>query len=206
VNKMTIQLYRQDMYQKEFTATVIEIQGNRVRLDRTAFYIQGAGQSGDCGTIKGERVIDTQKGGWHLMQNEPTFQVGDTVTGIIDWKRRYNTMRLHSASHIVEYYLIQLIGKKPTIKTNVNYKKDFTDYLMEIPSHEIQEQIINNANEFINKNLNIANIVAVKGKAKNTPTIPNIGIDTDKPKRTQTGCKPILFPTTFGVIIIASKT
>ncbi len=35
---MTERLYYQDCYLREFTARVIETDGNRVYLDRTAFY------------------------------------------------------------------------------------------------------------------------------------------------------------------------
>ena len=138
------------MFQREFSARVTEINGNRVRLDRTCFYIQGAGQSGDCGEIDGQRVIDTQKGGWHLIQNPPSFIVGQEVNCRIDWNRRHRTMRLHSASHIVEHYIYQEIGKTNINKTNVNHKKDFTDYRMSLPSQEVQQRIIELANDFIN--------------------------------------------------------
>lgn len=152
---MTEKLYLEDMYQKEFTAKVIDIQGNKVVLDRTCFYIQGGGQSGDAGEINGIKVIDTQKGGFHILAKAPDFKVGDEVTGKIDWNRRYRTMRLHSASHIVEHFLNKKLGENEMLKTNVNHKKDLTDYQMEMPSQDIQEEINRLSNDFISRDLDI---------------------------------------------------
>jgi Ser-tRNA(Ala) deacylase AlaX len=149
---MTELLYLKDMYLKEFTANVVEIAGNKVILDRTAFFIQGSGQSGDSGEINGQKVIETQKGGWHLLQEIPNFKVGDEVSCKIDWDKRYKTMRLHSASHVVEHFIYQLLGKVNYLKTNVNTKRDLTDYQMVLPNPEIQQAIVQKSNEYINQN------------------------------------------------------
>ena len=52
VSKVTDRLYLQDAYLYDFEATVIDIQENRVELDRTAFYVTGGGQPSDRGTIE----------------------------------------------------------------------------------------------------------------------------------------------------------
>jgi len=153
---MTQKLYHQDMYQKEFKAKVIAIQGNKIVLDKTCFFIQGSGQSGDSGEINGIKVVDTQKGGFHILAKQPTFKIGDEVSGKIDWDKRYKTMRLHSASHVVEHFIYQLLGKKNILKTNVNPKQDLSDYEMEFPNQEIQDEITKKSNDFVSKNLEIA--------------------------------------------------
>lgn len=44
-----------------------------------------------------ESRLLVQEGG----EKKVDFKVGDKVHGKIDWERRYSTMKLHSASHIM---------------------------------------------------------------------------------------------------------
>ena len=48
---MTDRLYYTDSYLTEFDAQVLEVQGNRVRLDRSAFYPTSGGQPFDTGYL-----------------------------------------------------------------------------------------------------------------------------------------------------------
>jgi len=100
-------LYLHDAYLATFTATVAEVDGTRVRLDRTAFYPTGGGQPHDTGTLAGDdgeaQVTDVAKQGadaWHTLEG-PVPSVGATVTGTLDWERRHGLMRTHSALHIL---------------------------------------------------------------------------------------------------------
>ena len=59
-------LYETDAYTKSFRATVLSAEKKEdgklyLELDRTAFFPEGGGQSGDRGLIEGFQVIDTQK-------------------------------------------------------------------------------------------------------------------------------------------------
>jgi len=98
-------LYLRDAYLHEFDATVTDIdaEGSRVALDRTAFYPTGGGQPHDTGTLGGARVVDVRKEGdavWHVLEGElPT--VGAIVIGALDWDRRHQLMRTHSAMHVL---------------------------------------------------------------------------------------------------------
>ena len=56
-------LYLRDAYLREFTATVTDVDGQRVALDRTAFYPTGGGQPHDTGTLAGATVTDVRKEG-----------------------------------------------------------------------------------------------------------------------------------------------
>ena len=74
-----------------------------VALDRTAFYATGGGQPHDTGTLGGLRVIDVRKEGdlvWHTLDGAPPA-VGTTVSGRLDWDRRHQLMRTHTALHIL---------------------------------------------------------------------------------------------------------
>ena len=132
---MTIKLYDEDHYLTEFDAKVVSIQDNLVELDQTAFYAEAGGQHGDIGTLNGEPVVytkyDEDNKHIHIMANPPTFKVGDTIHGVIDWDRRYRIMKLHSASHMMEYYLLEHFGYMKRTGSNVDENKDRADYAHE---------------------------------------------------------------------------
>jgi misacylated tRNA(Ala) deacylase len=104
---MTDLLYLRDAYLREFDAIVIDVRENDgvvvVALDRTAFYPTGGGQPHDAGSLDNLAVTDVRKDGdlvWHTLAGEPPA-VGATVHGVIDWDRRYQLMRTHSAMHVL---------------------------------------------------------------------------------------------------------
>jgi misacylated tRNA(Ala) deacylase len=97
-------LYLRDAYLKEFDAHVVDVREGAVALDRTAFYPTGGGQPHDIGTIAGLTVTDVRKEGetvWHSLEGEPLPQVGQSVHGVIDWQRRHQLMRTHTALHVL---------------------------------------------------------------------------------------------------------
>jgi Ser-tRNA(Ala) deacylase AlaX len=131
---MTTRLYDKDHYLVEFDAKVSAIDGMNVVLDQTAFYVQSGGQAGDRGKINGDDVFDTRiiDGEYvHVMSDEPSFSVGDDVHGVIDWDRRYLTMKIHSASHIMEHFFYKNFGTLERLGSNVDDKKDRSDYKTE---------------------------------------------------------------------------
>ena len=103
---MTEKLFYSDPFLKEFTATVLSCEqdkgGWKVMLDRTAFYPEGGGQPTDFGTLGGVHVTDVrEKEGIIVHTCDSELPVGDTVTGVIDWERRFDHMQQHSGEHIV---------------------------------------------------------------------------------------------------------
>src|SRR5262245_65868048 len=60
---MTDLLYLRDAYLREFTATVTKVDGDRVVLDRSAFYPTGGGQPHDTGTLGDAAVTDVRQEG-----------------------------------------------------------------------------------------------------------------------------------------------
>lgn len=112
---MTEKLFYEDAFLKEFSGTVLECReekGQRVIiLDRTAFYPEGGGQPADHGTLGDVRVFDTkEKNGEILHFCDGPLTVGDTVTGCIDWDRRFDFMQQHSGEHIVSGILCGKFG------------------------------------------------------------------------------------------------
>jgi len=100
-------LYLHDAYLRSADAVVTAVDGDRVALDRTVFYATGGGQPHDTGVLRwsgGEaRVAEVRKDGgevWHRLEG-PVPVVGAEVTGEVDWDRRHDLMRTHSALHVL---------------------------------------------------------------------------------------------------------
>ena len=103
---MTEKLYELNRYCRSFTACVLECvphrDGYAVRLDRTAFFPEGGGQSADVGTLGGVAVLDVQMVDGEIVHYTASpLTVGDMVEGVLDWDVRFARMQHHTAEHIV---------------------------------------------------------------------------------------------------------
>ena len=101
----TEKLYYADPFLTDFTATVLDCQpgknGYLVTLDRTAFYPEGGGQPADHGVLDGAVVMDVHEKNSVILHNvDRAVEIGKTVTGTIDWGRRFDHMQQHSGEHI----------------------------------------------------------------------------------------------------------
>lgn len=116
---MTEQPYLEDATVREFEATVERtVSDDRVVLDRTHFYPEGGGQPADHGTLRTDGrewdVVDVQKhdGIHHYLEpgegvdDDSLPEAGSTVTGELDWERRYSHMRYHTAQHLLSALLL----------------------------------------------------------------------------------------------------
>ena len=100
-------LYNEDAYLREFDATVIEVAEGGVVLDRTAFYPGGGGQPADTGVLRAEgaayRVKGVSRSAGSLVHRTESdgLEAGQAVHGELDWARRLELMRTHTALHIL---------------------------------------------------------------------------------------------------------
>jgi misacylated tRNA(Ala) deacylase len=108
---MTTELFRDDGYLKQCTATITAHREGSVVTDQTVFYPLGGGQPGDSGHLlraDGSQlnIVNTTKD-WesgeimHQIDGDELPPVGEQVTLDIDWDRRYQIMRLHSCMHML---------------------------------------------------------------------------------------------------------
>jgi len=108
---MTNLLYQTDSYLKEFDAQVVgqDLENHGVILDHTAFYPGGGGQPGDTGSFQTNKteylVIKVKRIGdqvVHFLSNDtPLPEIGSQLRGRLNWERRYQLMRTHTAMHIL---------------------------------------------------------------------------------------------------------
>jgi misacylated tRNA(Ala) deacylase len=127
---MTRDLFRDDGYLRECSATVRSADANGIVLDRTVFYPLGGGQAGDAGWLvlpdgRELAIADTRKAKdaqglptadiWHLPAPGQeallaALQAGMAVTARIDWARRHRLMRFHTTTHLLCHLVPQLVN------------------------------------------------------------------------------------------------
>jgi misacylated tRNA(Ala) deacylase len=109
---MTEALFRDDAYRTETEAVVLASEPRGIALDRTVFYPQGGGQSGDRGTLLLEdgtaipvlnTVYDSDRATiLHAPAEGAALpRPGARVIARIDWDLRYKRMRAHTALHLL---------------------------------------------------------------------------------------------------------
>ena len=88
-------------------------------LDKSSFYGESGGQSGDHGSISKNdsifEVVDTQRQASNAfehygVQSNGSLKVGDKVEAKIDQQRRKKIMNNHSATHLLHEALRQILG------------------------------------------------------------------------------------------------
>lgn len=108
-------LYYEDCHLRSFSAKVISCtetkNGWEIVLDATAFYPEGGGEAPDLGILGGVNVLDVQeKNGEIVHLCSGALSIGETVTGEIDWVRRFDLMQQHSGEHIVSGLIYEKFG------------------------------------------------------------------------------------------------
>ena len=109
---MTQALFREDAYRVETEAVVLSSLPRGIALDRTVFYPQGGGQSGDRGTLELEdgtvlpivnTVYDSDRATiLHVLAEGAALpRLATRVIARIDWELRYKRMHAHTALHLL---------------------------------------------------------------------------------------------------------
>lgn len=118
----TDELAPKESYLSTAEGHVLDVAQGGLFLDRTVFYARGGGQPGDTGTITWDGgtvdVIDTiRRDGnpFHVVAEGAELpDPGTPVEGVIDWDRRYVTMRTHTALHALSGVVYRDYGAKVT--------------------------------------------------------------------------------------------
>ena len=99
---MTERLYYTDSYLTDFRARVVErSEGNKIYLDRTAFYPTSGGQPFDTGSIAGVPVVDVVDEGERIAHVLASPVDSEEVECRIDWQRRFDHMQQHTGQHLL---------------------------------------------------------------------------------------------------------
>lgn len=153
----TKKLFWDDPYQTECRAVVTGINGRKIKLNQTVFFAFSGGQESDEGTINSIKVLEAIKEGnkedivdiEYTLEEDPNFKVGDEVQVIIDKDKRSRLRRLHSAAHIVYYFVIKKLGNVKIVGSNVSSEKSRMDFGYYEPFHDKLPEIEKQVNDFI---------------------------------------------------------
>ena len=139
-------LFIEDSYLKDFDATILNIDSNKIILDRTTFYAKSGGQPGDIGkiTLNGKEmniidtVYDNKQNIIHVCENSNDLKIDEKIKGKINWEIRYKHMRMHTALHL----LCSLIPYDVT-GGQISYEKSRLDFNADdkIEKEEIENKI-----------------------------------------------------------------
>ncbi len=149
-------------YQNESTQAkllaVAELGENKgLVFERTPFYGESGGQMGDIGTVcMGNNILahitDTQKPVEnlfvHFSKDADALEVGQVYTLKVDEKRRALTKRNHSATHLLQAALVQVLGshvkQAGSLVSSERLRFDFT-HMLAVTKEELKrvEKIVN---------------------------------------------------------------
>ncbi|OYT27552.1 MAG: alanine--tRNA ligase [Candidatus Altiarchaeales archaeon ex4484_96] len=102
-----------DERRRKFKAKIVKLSDNYVILDKTFFYPEGGGQETDQGMIGGKQVTEVLKKGnivLHRMTNVGGLEENTLVECEINWERRIQLMKHHTATHIINGAAKRVLG------------------------------------------------------------------------------------------------
>lgn len=122
---MTRLLYETDPYLSRFDSVVERVQGDWVVLERTAFFPGGGGQDADTGWMGGLAVTEVRPQGEDVLHRVPghCFAPGTRVDCELDWERRHDLMRGHSAEHLLYSILSKINPELELVKIAITPAK-----------------------------------------------------------------------------------
>jgi len=160
---MTEMLFLEDMYLKDFEARVEQvIEGRFLILNRTAFYPKSGGVSFDTGILTREpdgnrfnliSVNKSERGILHEVDEEG-IREGETVHAELNWDRRYELMRYHTAAHIISGIFWNQGGLKIS-GNELDLGGGRMDFTLEDFDKQKIEDLVSQANQIVERNLPI---------------------------------------------------
>jgi alanyl-tRNA synthetase len=174
----TKSLYYYNYTETSNEAKVLKIIDNMIILNQSVAYPTSGGQLHDIGKINDQKFNDVFKQGnyiVHVLDDQPTFKVGDTVKVEVDKYWRTQLSQHHTATHIVNAAARDVLGshvnQAGAKKTLKNSHLDITHY--EQISREKLVEIEEKSNEIVNKgiDLNLSFIPRAEAEKKYGMTI-----------------------------------
>jgi alanyl-tRNA synthetase len=176
---MTEEIFRRDAYVSEFEAAVVSVSKEEVILDSTAFYPGGGGQGPDTGTIRGHRVTHTERRGGDIVHIVPgnDLKDGDRVWCSVDWDRRYDMMRGHTAEHLLFGALHRSCPDLGIVKISISPEMKYVIVDRDVDWKTVGDAVAS-VNLAIRKNLTVGRMVT----SKDDPGLKNVRMDIGKLK------------------------
>lgn len=154
----TEKVFWQEPYLTELIATVTDVNGNIVTLDKTILYAFAGGQESDRGTIQGFKVLKAEKDDleiFYTLEDRHDLSTGEEVLIELDWNRRYRLMRLHFAAEIILELVYQRFGRPEKVGAHIAEDKARLDFSWEGSISRIFPLLEEKARELIGADLPI---------------------------------------------------
>ncbi|MBI5072662.1 alanyl-tRNA editing protein [Candidatus Woesearchaeota archaeon] len=189
---MTTLLYHKDSYLKECTAIVVETKINEQKtnengkqiiiLDQTIFYPSGGGQPHDIGTITNTKdgkvvhviAVRMQEG---QVQHEIDHELkqGDVVHCKLDWERRYQLQKMHTACHVLSSIFVKETGALIT-GNQLNLEQSRIDFSLDTFDREKIQEYINKANQALQPNHDVEVFFMPRAEAEKMPELSKLAM------------------------------
>ena len=166
-----------DFYLTEFDAVIESVKDDRyVVFDKTAFYPNSGGQPSDTGVLihngKEYPVIFVGKIDGIISHEVslPGLSPGDSIKGIINWDRRYNFMKYHTASHILSAIIHSETGAQIS-GNQIGEEKTRVDFSLEDFDRELIKSYEAKVNEVIDRKLPVQIDIMPRDEALSIPSV-----------------------------------
>ncbi len=175
-------IYLEDSYLMDFDAVVQESSGERVILDRTAFYPQSGGQPSDLGSFfRGEdefKVLQVEASDGRIVHtvDHAGLKPGDQIRAFLNWERRYRFMRSHTACHILSAVIFQETEAKIT-GNQIDLSKSRVDFSLESFDKAKMSEYVEKANRIIEQNLPVTTRILPRTEALAIPDLVRLAMD-----------------------------
>ncbi|MDD3264109.1 MAG: alanyl-tRNA editing protein [Candidatus Nanoarchaeia archaeon] len=163
--------YLNDCYVREFETEVLDVNDKFVVLKETFFYPNSGGQPHDLGYLineNGDRfdVVFVAKLDEHISHevDKTGLKKGMKVKCFIDWDRRYQLMRIHSAMHVLSGFIFQELGVIVG-GNNIDLDKSRVDFILENFDRDLFYNLVEKANEFIKNSVEIKKYILLRDEA-----------------------------------------
>lgn len=140
-----------DPYKYKWKTKIVKKKGNLINLKENYFFPSSGGQEKDDGVIFNEekkaKVIDVIKnGGVWIKVDKDVFEEGEEVNCYVDWEKRYELMKGHTAEHLFFGMLKRVVKDIGVVKVNISKEKKSLFVTKEVSYDDIlkAEKEVNN--------------------------------------------------------------
>lgn len=176
---MTEEIFRKDAYTFNFEAEVVRTDGDSVILDSTAFYPGGGGQVCDTGMLREFAVKEVTRKGDDIVHIVPghNFRKGEKIWASVDWERRYDLMKGHTAEHLLFGSLKRFAPEIGIVKIFIAPESKYVVIDRDVEWDAVREAV-DFANKAIRDNLTVRRVIM----DRNDPEMASVRVDLEKVK------------------------
>ena len=187
---ITKALYLDNMILQDFSATITSVQDEesiRIVLNQTAFYPKSGGVEGDLGQLIRESdgeifsIMHAEKKGDEIIHvvDRPGLQTGDVVKGKLDWARRSELSRYHTAAHVLSGVFWNK-GQVKVTGNDISIGQGRIDFNFPDFQRDLIEKFVTQANEIIKQDLQVITYYTSREELEKDPSLIKLAMGIPK--------------------------